>query len=77
MSFPTRIRSLIRAAGYFQQMITKLGFDRALHRAHIGTENHLIELRYHLPRAEGTKVATLCARRAAGMLLGDIAKIGA
>ena len=68
---------LIRAAGYFQQMIAELGFDRALHRIYVGAENHLIEFRHHLPRAEGTKVATLRARRAAGVLLGDIAKIGA
>ena len=42
-------RHSVGAAGYFDQVVAEISFDRAVNLSHFGTEHHIVELGHHLP----------------------------
>ena len=59
----------VLAAGHFQQVITELGFHRALDHVHRCAEHHGVEFLDHLTRAEGAQVVPMAEPRVAAVHL--------
>jgi hypothetical protein len=67
----------LSSSGYFNDVVTKLSFNRALHISDFTVEASRFEFSNHLTFAKCAQASAVTAGRAAGVFLSDCGKISA